>query len=83
MTNRRVESILTSAYAISQENTTESQAIIKLKNVIQEYKNLGYSDMQITAALQRRMIMDEQSNSETLKAQARLDSIIRKALGKQ
>ena len=56
--------------------------IIKLKKVIQEYKNLGYSDVQITAALQRRMIMDEQSNSETLKAQARLDSIIRKALGK-
>lgn len=82
MTNRRVESILTNAYAISQENTTEAQAIIKLKNVIQEYKNLGYSDVQITNALQRRMVMDEQSNSETLKAQARLDSIIRRALGK-
>lgn len=82
MTNRRVESILTNAYAISQENTTEAQAIIKLKNVIQEYKNLGYSDVQITNELQRRMAMDEQSNSETLKAQARLDSIIRRALGK-
>lgn len=81
MTNRRVESILTSAYAISQENTTESQAIIKLKKVIQEYKNLGYSDVQITAALQRRMIMDEQSNNATLKAQERLDRIIQRALG--
>lgn len=81
MTNRRVESILTSAYAISQENTTESQAIIKLKRVIQEYKNLGYSDVQITAALQRRMIMDEQSNSATLRAQERLDRIIQRALG--
>jgi hypothetical protein len=81
MTNRRVESILTSAYAISQENTTESQAIIRLKTVIQEYKDLGYSDVQITAALQRRLIMDEQSNSATLRAQERLDRIIQQALG--
>lgn len=82
MTNRRVESILTSAYAISQDNITEVQAIIKLKKVIQEYKNLGYSDVQITSALQRRMIMDEQSNSATLRAQERLNRIIQQALGR-
>lgn len=81
MSNRRVESILISAYAISQEETTELQAIIRLKTVIQEYKDLGYSDVQITAALQRRLIMDEQSNSATLRAQERLDRIIQQALG--
>lgn len=81
MTNVKVESILISAYAISQENITESQAIIKLKNVIQKYKNLGYSDSEIINALQRRLIMDEQSNNATLKAQERLDRIIQRALG--
>lgn len=81
MSHRRVESILTNAYSISQENITESQAIIKLRNVIQQYKNLGYTDAQIINALQRRLIMDEQSNSATLRAQERLDRIIQQALG--
>ena len=81
MSHRRVESILTNAYSISQENITESQAIIKLRNVIQQYKNLGYTDAQIINALHRRLIMDEQSNSATLRAQERLDRIIQQALG--
>ena len=81
MSHRRVESILTDAYSISQEDITESQAIIKLRNVIQQYKNLGYTDSQIINDLQRRLIMDEQSNSATLRAQERLDRIIQQALG--
>lgn len=78
----RVESILSEAYRLSQAHITDAMAVSKLKVIIQNYKDLGYSSVEITSALQQRVIMDDISNSETLKANARLDTIINQALGR-